>query len=84
MGDDFILMVGNHKFLLRLEEAVEVARVLTSATRIEEEWLKDVPSGQRHVTKPPSLSAAYITPMTAYLRIEIDSNMKLMEEKAKS
>lgn len=84
MGDEFILHVGDRKFLLRLEEAIAVANILCAATRIEEEWLKDVPSGQRHVFKTPAVGAATITPLTAHLRIEIDANMKLMEEKAKS
>lgn len=82
MGEsDYILHIGNQKFLLSLNEAVEIAGILNSSTRIEEEWMKDVPNGQRHVFKPPAVAAAYITPMTAHLRIEIDANMKTLEDK---
>ena len=79
--DDYILVLGTSKFSLRLDAAAQIANILCSATRIEEEWLKDVPNGQRHVTKPPSYSAAYITPMTAHMRIQIESNIKAMEAK---
>lgn len=82
MGEsEYILHVGDRKFLLRLNEALEVAAILNSATRIEEEWLKDVPNGQRHVFKPPAVAASYITPLTAHLRLEIATNMKTLEDK---
>ena len=82
MGEsDYILHVGDRKFLLRLNEAIEIASILNSATRIEEDWIKDVPNGQRHVFKPPAIASAYVTPLTAHLRLEIDTNMKTLEDK---
>lgn len=82
MGEsDYILHIGDRKFLLSLREAVEIAGILNSATRIEEEWMKDVPNGQRHVFKPPAVAASYVTPLTAHLRLEIGTNMKTLEDK---
>lgn len=82
MGEsDHILHIGDRKFLLRLDEALEVAAILNSATRVEEDWIKDVPNGRRHVFKSPAISAAFVTPMTAHLRLEIDTNMKALEDK---
>lgn len=81
MGEsEYILHVGDRKFLLRLNEALEVAAILNSATRVEEDWIKDAPTGQRHVFKPPAVAASYITPLTAHLRLEIATNMKTLEE----
>jgi hypothetical protein len=78
---EVMLTVGDTKFLLALDEAMEIAKTLNSASVIERAWIKDQPSEKSHIIKPPSFKAACITPMTALLQIEIDSNMKLMEEK---
>lgn len=78
---DVMLMVGDTKFVLSIHEAMDIAKVLNSASVIERAWIKDVPSEKSHIIKPPSFKAASIIPMTALLQLEIDSNMKLMEEK---
>lgn len=79
--DEYILTVGNARFLLSLEECMEVAKMLNSASRVETTWIKDVPAERSHVRKPPSLSAAWVTPMTAILSMEIEANMKTTEAK---
>lgn len=78
---DVMLMVGDTKFVLSIDEAMDIAKTLNSASVIERAWIKDVHSEKSHIIKPPSFKAASIIPMTALLQIEIDSNMKLMEEK---
>jgi hypothetical protein len=81
MSDEFILFVGDSKFLLGLNEAVQIASMLNSAQRISQEWLKDVPNGQNHVVRQPSVESAMVAPMTALLRMELDTNQKLLEAK---
>jgi hypothetical protein len=81
MGDQVMLMIGDTKFLLSIDEAMGIAKTLNSASVVERAWIKDVDSDKSHVIKPPSFKAACVVPMTAILQIEIDSNMKLMEAK---
>ena len=81
MSDEFILFVGDSKFLLSLDEAMQIATVLNSSQRIGTEWLKDVPSGRNHVVKQPDVSSAFVSPMTALFRMELDANQKLLEAK---
>ncbi len=81
MGDQVMLMIGEYKFLLSIDEAIGIAKTLNSASVVERAWIKDVPPDQSHVIKPPSYKAAAVIPMTALLQVEIDANMKLMEEK---
>ena len=81
MSDEYILFVGESKFLLGLDEAMQIATVLNSSQRIGTEWLKDVPSGRNHVVKQPDVSSAMVAPMTAIFRMELDTNQKLLEAK---
>ena len=81
MSEEFILFVGDSKFLLGLNEAMQIATVLNSAQRIGNDWIKDVPSGRNHVVKSPDVSSAFVTPMTAIFRMELDTNQKLLEQK---
>ena len=55
MSDEYILFVGESKFLLGLDEAMQIATVLNSSQRIGTEWLKDVSSGRNHVVKQPDI-----------------------------
>ena len=81
MADEFILFVGESKFLLGLDEAMQIATVLNSSQRIGTEWLKDVSSGRNNVVKQPDISSAFVAPMTAIFRMELDANQKLLEAK---
>jgi len=81
MSEEFILFVGDSKFLLDLNEAMQIASVLNSAQRIGTEWLKDVPQGRNHVVKQPDISSAFVSPMTTIFRMELDTNQKLLEKK---
>lgn len=81
MSDEYVLFIGDMRFLLGLNEAMQIASVLNSAQRISTEWLKDVPSGQNHVVRQPSIESVTVAPMTAILRMELDANQKLMEAK---
>ena len=79
-----ILFIGDQKFLLSMEEAMDISRVLCGASRITTTWL-----GQGHDNKnntvvgEPDPKAATIAPMTGAMQIEIDVNMKVLAEKNK-
>ena len=81
MNEEFILFVGDAKFILGLNEAMQVASILNSAQRIGTEWLKDVSSGRNHVVKQPSVESATVSPMTAIFRMELETNKRILEEK---
>jgi hypothetical protein len=81
MSDEFILFVGDTKFLLGLNEAMQIATVLNSAQRIGNDWIKDVPSGRNHVVKRPDAASAVVAPVTAIFRMELETNQRTLEEK---
>ena len=81
MSEEFILFIGDSKFLLSLNEAMQIASVLNSAQRVGTDWIKDVPSGRNNVVIQPDISSAFVAPMTALFRMELDANQKLLEAK---
>ena len=81
MSEEYILFVGESKFLLGLNEAMQIASILNSSQRIGSEWITAVSSGRNHVVKQPDISSAFVAPMTAIFRMELDTNQKLLEAK---
>jgi hypothetical protein len=76
---EFILIVGDKQFLLGLNEAMEVASILNSASTIGSEWIQNQ-KGSYKVVKAPVISTAVVVPMTAIFKMELDANQKLLEE----
>ena len=82
--DQVILFIGDHKFLLGINEAMDISRVLCGASRITTTWL-----GQGHgdknnsVVGEPDPKAATIAPMTGAMQLEVEANMKILAEKNK-
>ena len=81
MDEEFILFIGDTKFLLGLNEAMQIASILNSSQRIGTEWITAVSSGRNNVVKQPDISSAFVAPMTAIFRMELDTNQKLLEAK---
>ena len=81
MSEEYILFVGESKFLLGLNEAMHIASILNSSQRIGTEWITAVSSGRNNVVKQPDISSAFVAPMTAIFRMELDTNQKLLEAK---
>lgn len=81
MHDEFILSIGDSKYLLSLNEAIQIASVLNSSQRIGNEWIKDVPTGRNHVIKRPDALSAVVAPMTAIFRMELETNQRTLDEK---
>ena len=79
MDDDkVILKVASGEFYLDLTEALAVAKVLCSASRIKdmritEEW--------GNVLVGPDIEAASIVPMTAHYWLQLEANRKAKEER---
>ncbi len=81
MSEEYILFVGDSKFLLGLNEAMQIASILNSSQRIGTEWIASVSNGRNNVVKQPDISSAFVAPMTAIFRMELDTNQKLLEAK---
>jgi hypothetical protein len=79
MDDDkVILKVASSEFYLDLAEALAVARVLCSASRIKdmritEDW--------GNVLAGPDNDSATIQPMTAHYWLQLEANRKAKEER---
>ena len=74
MSDQVILVVGtSSKFLMRVDEAMEVCRILNSCNRITTKWAS---GGNKDVIAEPADDASYVVPFTALRQITLEQNMK--------
>jgi hypothetical protein len=76
---EVLLHVGGEKFVMNIVEAMGVCETLNACTQLGKEWSSKRTTNIVAFTKP-NQEAAYITPITAYLRLEVESNMKELEE----
>lgn len=83
MDEQVILFVGDHRFLLNINEALDISRTLCSASRVTTAWLGSGHDNKNAVLGDPDPKAATIAPMTGVMQLEIDANMKLLAEKNK-
>jgi len=82
MDEQVILFIGEQKFLLSIDEALDISRTLCSASRITTTWIAGQDS-KNAVLGDPDPKAATIAPMTGVMQLEIDVNMKSLAEKNK-
>jgi hypothetical protein len=79
MDDDkVILKISGHMFYLDIAEALAVARVLCSVSRIKdvritEDW--------GNVLAGPDIDSVNIQPMTAHYWLQLEANRKAKEER---
>ena len=79
MDDDkVILKISGHTFYLDMAEALAVARVLCSVSRIKdvritEDW--------GNVLAGPDIESVSIQPMTAHYWLQLEANYKAKEER---
>jgi hypothetical protein len=84
MDDQVILFIGDQKFLLSMEEAMDISRILCGASRITTSWLGNGHENRNQtVIGEPDPKAATIAPMTGVMQLDIDANMKILAEKNK-
>jgi hypothetical protein len=76
---EVLLNVGNEKFVMNISEALSVCETLNACTQLGKEWSSKRATNIVAFTKP-NQEAAFITPITAYLRLEVGLNMKELEE----
>jgi len=81
MDEQVILFVGDRKFLLGIDEAMSISRTLCGATRIANVWIQGQDTSKCHAYSDPDPQAATIAPISGAMQLEIDANMKLLEEK---
>ena len=82
MDDQVILFIGDQKFLLSMEEAMDISRILCGASRITTSWLGNGHENRNQtVIGEPDPKAATIAPMTGVMQLDIDANMKILAEK---
>lgn len=75
MDDQVILHVESGMFLLSLSEAMQVAEILCACSRPGKKW-KSGGSEQLEVLFAPDFRAATITPYTALLKLDHETNAK--------
>ena len=72
---EVLLHIGGEKFVMNISEAMGVCEVLNACNRLGKEWNT---AQSKNVTMfvNPDIEAAYITPITALLRLEVEANEK--------
>jgi hypothetical protein len=73
MGDQVILHIDGSMFLLSMSEAMQVAEILCACSRPDKKWKS---GGDLQVLYPPNFRAAVITPYTALLKLDHETNAK--------
>ena len=76
---EVLLHIGGARFVMSISEAMGICETLNACSQLGKEW------SSKHATNivafvRPDLEAAFITPITAHLRLEVESNMKELEE----
>ena len=81
MDEQVILFIGDHKFLLGINEALDISRTLCGSSRITSTWLGTGNDSKNAIIGDPDPKAATIAPMTGVMQLEIEANMKAIAEK---
>lgn len=78
---EVLLHVGGEKFVMNISEAMSVCEILNACTRLGKEW-NGAQSKNVTMFVKPDIEAAFITPITALLRLEVETNEKdIMEQR---
>ena len=79
MDDDkVILKISGHTFYMEIAEALAVAKVLCSVSRIKEMRIAE---DWGNVMSGPELDSVSIQPMTAHDWLQLETNRKIKEER---
>ena len=79
MDDDkVILKISGHMFYMEVAEALAVAKVLCSVSRIKEMRIAE---DWGNVMSGPELDSVSIQPMTAHYWLQLEANRKAKEER---
>jgi len=79
MDDDkVILKISGHMFYMDMAEAITVAKILCSVSRIKEMRIAE---DWGNVMSGPELDSVSIQPMTAHYWLQLETNRKIKEER---
>jgi len=78
---DVLLHVGGEQFVMELGEAMTICETLNACNQLGKEW-NGMRSANVSMFVKPDIKAAFITPITALLRLEVEANAKeIMEQR---
>ena len=78
---DVLLHIGGEQFVMDVNEAFTVCNTLNACNQLGKEWNGARASNVTMFVKP-DIKAAFITPITALLRLEVEANAKeIMEQR---
>ena len=78
---DVLLHVGGEQFVMDIREAMTICETLNACNQLGKEW-NGMRSANVSMFVKPDIKAAFITPITALLRLEVEANAKeIMEQR---
>ena len=78
---DVLLHVGGEQFVMDIGEAMTICETLNACNQLGKEW-NGVRTANVTMFVKPDIKAAFITPITALLRLEVEANEKeIMEQR---
>jgi hypothetical protein len=78
---EVLLHVGGDQFVMQIGEAMTICETLNACNQLGKEW-NGMRSANVSMFVKPDIKAAFITPITALLRLEVEANAKeIMEQK---
>jgi hypothetical protein len=78
---EVLLHVGGEQFVMEIGEAMTICETLNACNQLGKEW-NGVRSANVSMFVKPDIKAAFITPITALLRLEVEANAKeVMEQR---
>lgn len=78
--DQVILFVGERRFLLKVDEAMLISKILNGASRITTHWRSGMDSSKCNVVADPAMDSVSFAPVSAPLQLELETNTKAMLE----
>lgn len=78
---EVLLHVGSEQFVMDIGEAMTICETLNACNQLGKEW-NGVRTANVTMFVKPDIKAAFITPITALLRLEVEANAKeIMEQR---
>jgi len=79
---DVLLHVGGEQFVMDIGEAMTICETLNACNQLGKEW-NGMRSANVSMFVKPDIKAAFITPITALLRLEVEANAKEIMEQSR-
>jgi hypothetical protein len=76
---EVLLHIGEKQFVMSISEAMSVCETLNACNQLGREWSNVHANNVLMFTKP-EIKAAFITPITAHTRLEVEANEKSIAE----